>query len=175
MGALDSPRNRPPRPLPWGGRQGAGRCRRQHRVEGQQRVDCLASRSVRARRQGELLEALRADVAKLIKDPKNWAMQAGNFENQRYSTLNQINKKNVKDLRVAWTFSTGVLRGHEGGPLVIGGMLFVHSPFPNKVFAIDLETQKIVNALPPPTKVLWVCTVEAVRVRPPPLSVTAPA
>jgi PQQ-dependent dehydrogenase (methanol/ethanol family) len=85
-----------------------------------------------------------ADVAKLIKDPKNWAMQAGNFENQRYSTLNQINKKNVKDLKVAWTFSTGVLRGHEGGPLVIGGMLFVHSPFPNKVFAIDLETQKIV-------------------------------
>jgi glucose dehydrogenase len=70
-------------------------------------------------------------------------MQAGNFENQRYSTLNQINKKNVKDMKVAWTFSTGVLRGHEGGPLVIGDTLFVHSPFPNKVFAIDLETQKI--------------------------------
>ena len=85
-----------------------------------------------------------ADLAKLIKDPKNWAMQAGNFENQRYSTLNQINKSNVKNMKVAWTFSTGVLRGHEGGPLVIGGMLFVHSPFPNKVFAIDLETQKIV-------------------------------
>jgi PQQ-dependent dehydrogenase (methanol/ethanol family) len=84
-----------------------------------------------------------ADVAKLIKDPKNWAMQAGNFENQRYSTLSQISKKNVKDLKVAWTFSTGVLRGHEGGPLVIGDTLFVHSPFPNKVFAIDLETQKI--------------------------------
>ena len=84
-----------------------------------------------------------ADVAKLIKDPKNWAMQAGNFENQRYSSLNQINKKNVKDMKVAWTFSTGVLRGHEGGPLVIGDTLFVHSPFPNKVFAIDLETQKI--------------------------------
>jgi len=84
-----------------------------------------------------------ADVAKLIKDPKNWPMQAGNFENQRYSNLNQINKKNVKDLKVAWTFSTGVLRGHEGGPLVIGDTLFVHSPFPNKVFAIDLETQKV--------------------------------
>ncbi|WP_026188206.1 methanol/ethanol family PQQ-dependent dehydrogenase [Methyloversatilis universalis] len=84
-----------------------------------------------------------ADVAKLIKDPKNWAMQAGNFENQRYSNLNQINKSNVKSLKVAWTFSTGVLRGHEGGPLVVGDTLFVHSPFPNKVFAIDLETQKI--------------------------------
>jgi PQQ-dependent dehydrogenase (methanol/ethanol family) len=84
-----------------------------------------------------------ADLAKLIKDPKNWAMQAGNFENQRYSSLNQINKSNVKNMKVAWTFSTGVLRGHEGGPLVIGDTLFVHSPFPNKVFAIDLETQKI--------------------------------
>ncbi len=84
-----------------------------------------------------------ADVAKLTKDPKNWAMQAGNFQNQRYSELKQITKDNVKNLQVAWTFSTGVLRGHEGGPLVIGDMLYVHSPFPNKVFAITLEDQKI--------------------------------
>ena len=84
-----------------------------------------------------------ADLAKLMKDPKNWAAQAGDFSNQRYSDLKQINKSNVKDLKVAWTFSTGVLRGHEGGPLVIGDTLYVHSPFPNKVFAIDLETQKI--------------------------------
>lgn len=83
------------------------------------------------------------DVAKLTKDPKNWAMQAGDFYNQRHSKLKQINKDNVKNMKVAWTFSTGVLRGHEGGPLVIGDTLFVHSAFPNKVFAIDLETQKI--------------------------------
>jgi len=84
-----------------------------------------------------------ADVAKLTKDAKNWAMQAGDFANRRHSTLRQINKDNVKNLRVAWTFSTGVLRGHEGGPLVIGETLYVHSPFPNKVFALDLGTQKI--------------------------------
>ena len=84
-----------------------------------------------------------ADVAKLTKDPKNWAMQAGDFANQRHSDLKQINKGNVKNLRAAWTFSTGVLRGHEGGPLVIGDTLYVHSAFPNKVFAIDLESQKI--------------------------------
>ncbi|MBI4986365.1 MAG: methanol/ethanol family PQQ-dependent dehydrogenase [Rhodocyclales bacterium] len=84
-----------------------------------------------------------ADVAKLTQNAKNWAMQAGNFANQRYSTLKQINRDNVKDLKVAWTFSTGVLRGHEGGPLVIGETLYIHSPFPNKVFAIDLGTQKI--------------------------------
>jgi lanthanide-dependent methanol dehydrogenase len=85
-----------------------------------------------------------ADVAKLTKDSKNWAMQAGDFKNQRYTELKQITKDNVKNLSVAWTFSTGVLRGHEGGPLVIGDTMFVHSPFPNKVFAINLEDQKII-------------------------------
>ena len=83
------------------------------------------------------------DVAKLTKNPKNWAMQAGSFSNQRFSELQQINKANVKDLQVAWTFSTGVLRGHEGGPLVIGDTLYIHSPFPNKVFALSLADQSI--------------------------------
>ena len=76
--------------------------------------------------------------------PKNWAMQAGDMYNQRYSKLNQINTGNVGKMQVAWTFSTGVLRGHEGSPLVIDGTMYLHSPFPNKVFAIDLDTQKIV-------------------------------
>ena len=42
------------------------------------------------------------------------------YDNQRYSKLNQITAQNVGKLQVAWTFSTGVLRGHEGAPLVIG-------------------------------------------------------
>src|SRR5256884_7965184 len=83
------------------------------------------------------------EVIKLSQDAKNWAMQAGNMQNHRYSALKQISTDNVKDLRVAWTFSTGVLRGHEGGPLVIGDMLYIHSPFPNKVFAIALADQQI--------------------------------
>ena len=65
-------------------------------------------------------------------------MPAGDYANTRYSKLNQINAANVGKLQVAWTFSTGVLRGHEGGPLVIGNMMYVHTPFPNKVFALDL-------------------------------------
>jgi PQQ-dependent dehydrogenase (methanol/ethanol family) len=85
-----------------------------------------------------------ADVEKLIANPQNWAMQAGDMANHRYSQLNQINAGNVGKLQVAWTFSTGVLRGHEGSPLVVNGMMYVHSPFPNKVFAIDLDTQRIV-------------------------------
>jgi PQQ-dependent dehydrogenase (methanol/ethanol family) len=82
-------------------------------------------------------------VMKLTKDPNNWAIWGGDYAGTRYSELNQINSKNAKDLQVAWTFSTGVLRGHEGGPLVIGDTMYVHTPFPNKVFSIALADQTI--------------------------------
>jgi len=84
-----------------------------------------------------------ADLEKMIANPNNWAMQAGDEYNQRYSKLSQINAKNVGKMQVAWMFSTGVLRGHEGSPLVMNGTMYLHTPFPNKVFAIDLDTQKI--------------------------------
>lgn len=84
-----------------------------------------------------------ADLEKHIANSKNWAMQAGDMANQRHSKLKQINKSNVGKMQVAWMFSTGVLRGHEGSPLVIDGVMYLHSPFPNKVFALDLDTQKI--------------------------------
>ncbi|MDX1424999.1 MAG: PQQ-dependent dehydrogenase, methanol/ethanol family, partial [Kiloniellales bacterium] len=73
------------------------------------------------------------------KNPSDWVSPTGDYANQRYSKLAQINKDNVGDLKVAWTFSTGVLRGHEGGPLVIGSTMYVHTPFPNKVYALDLN------------------------------------
>ncbi len=60
--------------------------------------------------------------------------------------LKQINTENVHKLAPAWTFSTGVLRGHEGAPLVIGDMMYVHAPFPNTVFALDLNNDG---------KILW--------------------
>jgi PQQ-dependent dehydrogenase (methanol/ethanol family) len=78
-------------------------------------------------------------VMELIKDPANNAIQTVDYANTRYSPLDQINKDNVKDLQVAWTFSTGVLRGHEGSPLVIGNMMYVHTPFPNTIYALDLD------------------------------------
>ncbi|QBX35824.1 PQQ-dependent dehydrogenase, methanol/ethanol family [Paracoccus liaowanqingii] len=71
--------------------------------------------------------------------PEQWAIQTGDYANQRYSELDQITRENVGDLRVAWTFSTGVLRGHEGGPLVVGNIMYVHTPFPNNIFALDLS------------------------------------
>ena len=84
-----------------------------------------------------------SELMKLMDNPDNWAIWGGDYAGTRYSKLDQINSKNVGDLQVAWTFSTGVLRGHEGGPLVVGDTLYIHTPFPNKVFAISLNDQTI--------------------------------
>jgi len=81
------------------------------------------------------------ELNKMSQNPKDWVMPAGDYANTRYSKLNQINAQNVGKLQVAWTFSTGVLRGHEGGPLIVGNMMYVHTPFPNKVYAIDLSNE----------------------------------
>ena len=85
------------------------------------------------------------ELIKLSQDAKQWVMPAGNYANTRYSTLKTITADNVGKLQVAWTFSTGVLRGHEGAPLVIGDMMYLHGPFPNPVYALNLaDENKIV-------------------------------
>src|ERR1700732_5427082 len=76
------------------------------------------------------------ELNKMSQNPKDWVMQAGDYANTRYSKLNQITAANAGKLQVAWTFSTGVLRGHEGGPLIIGDMMYLHTPFPNHVYAL---------------------------------------
>jgi PQQ-dependent dehydrogenase (methanol/ethanol family) len=81
------------------------------------------------------------ELIKMSQNPKDWVMPTGDYANSRYSKLNQITAANVGKLQVAWTFSTGVLRGHEGGPLIIGNMMYVHTPFPNKVYALDLSDE----------------------------------
>jgi PQQ-dependent dehydrogenase (methanol/ethanol family) len=86
------------------------------------------------------------ELIKMSQNPKDWVMPTGDYANHRHSQLKQINAQNVGRLQVAWSFSTGVLRGHEGGPLVIGNVMYVHGPFPNPVYALDLNSDG---------KILW--------------------
>jgi PQQ-dependent dehydrogenase (methanol/ethanol family) len=79
------------------------------------------------------------DLIKMSQNPNDWVMPSRTYDAQRYSPLKQINTANVGKLQAAWTFSTGVLRGHEGAPLVVGNTMYVHTPFPNNVFALDLD------------------------------------
>ena len=78
-------------------------------------------------------------LVELAKDPANWVMTGRDYHEGNYSELTEVSKETVKRLRPAWSFSTGVLNGHEGTPLVIGDVMYVHSPFPNTTFALDLK------------------------------------
>ena len=65
-------------------------------------------------------------------------MPAKNYASTRFSGLAEITPDNVGKLAVAWTFSTGVDRGHEAAPLVVGNTMYVVTPFPNLLYALDL-------------------------------------
>lgn len=71
-------------------------------------------------------------------DDGQWVMAPKDHANTRFSGLDQINVTNVKNLHVAWTFSNGIARGQEAAPIVVGGTMYLVSPFPNHVFALDL-------------------------------------
>ncbi len=86
------------------------------------------------------------NLLKMEQDSKEWVMPTGNYSAQRFSQLAQITSSNVNKISPVWTFSTGVLRGHEGSPLVIGDTMYLHAPFPNTVFALDLNNDG---------KILW--------------------
>src|SRR5690242_13544209 len=71
-------------------------------------------------------------------DDGQWIRPAKDYASTRYSSLDQINTKNAKDLKLALTFSTGMTCGHEAAPLVVNNTMYVVTPFPNNLYALDL-------------------------------------
>jgi PQQ-dependent dehydrogenase (methanol/ethanol family) len=67
-----------------------------------------------------------------------WPMAARDYASTRYSPLDQVTVSNVRSLKVAFTFDTGVNRGQEAAPLVVGTTMYVVAPFPNYLYALDL-------------------------------------
>jgi PQQ-dependent dehydrogenase (methanol/ethanol family) len=80
------------------------------------------------------------DLVRLSQDDKQWVMPAKNYASTRYSGLNQITKDNVGQLKLAWSFSLGVPRGQEAAPLIVNNTMYVVTPYPNNVFALDATT-----------------------------------
>jgi PQQ-dependent dehydrogenase (methanol/ethanol family) len=82
-----------------------------------------------------------AGAIRLIEPPpgRQWTLPAGDNANTRYSSLDQINAKNAKGLHIVGMTATGVARGHEGQPLAVDDTLYVVSPFPNDLTALDLK------------------------------------
>ena len=76
-------------------------------------------------------------LVELARDDAQWIMPAKNYAATRFSGLAQINRDNVSELAVAWTFSTGTTSGFEAAPLVVGDTMYVVTPWPNVLYAID--------------------------------------
>ena len=72
-------------------------------------------------------------------EPSNWLMYRGNYAGWGYSPLKQVNDKNVKDLTVAWSLTTGLQEGHQSPPIVNNGYMFVTTPG-SQVIALDAKT-----------------------------------
>src|SRR4051794_38431618 len=65
-------------------------------------------------------------------------MAPKNYASTRFSTLDQITTSNVRQLKLAWTFSTGLTRGHEAAPLIVNNTMYIVTPWPNILYALDL-------------------------------------
>jgi PQQ-dependent dehydrogenase (methanol/ethanol family) len=78
-------------------------------------------------------------TAVLDSEDGQWTRPMKSYNAIRYSGLTEINASNVASLKSAWTFSTGVLRGHEEAPIVVNGTMYLLTPFPNILYAIDLS------------------------------------
>ena len=95
--------------------------------------------------QGQYARAQNA-LEGMSKDPKQWVIPAGNYANTRYSELKQINARNAQSCSRSGASRPACLRGHEGAPLVVGDVMYLHTPFPNIVYALDLNNDG---------KILW--------------------
>jgi len=75
------------------------------------------------------------------RDDGQWTMPGRDYAATRFSSLAQIDRTNAARLKAVWSFSTGVLGGHEGQPLVVGSTMYVVTPFPNVLYAFDLTRE----------------------------------
>ena len=74
-------------------------------------------------------------------DDGQWIRPGKDLGSTRFSALTQITPANAASLKPVWTFSTGVLGGHEGQPLVVGNTMYVVTPWPNVLYAFDLSKE----------------------------------
>lgn len=77
------------------------------------------------------------------KEPHNWLTYSGNYNGQRYSTLDQVNVDTVKRLKVAWVHQSGTLESHQTSPIVVDGVMFI-TEGPNIVKSLDAKTGTLI-------------------------------
>jgi PQQ-dependent dehydrogenase (methanol/ethanol family) len=98
-------------------------------------LGCLGAAAVNA-------DSVRAAGAEApVGEDGQWSMPSKDYAATRYSGLAEITRQNAGALHPLWSFSTGVLGGHEGQPLVVGDTMYVVTPWPNVLYAFDLTRE----------------------------------
>ena len=98
-----------------------------------------AQEARQASRPSDSITSAPAGTAGDTVDDGEWRMPAKDHASWRYSRLTEINAGNAASLKLAWTFSTGIDRGQEAAPLVVGSTMYVVTPYPNILYALDLS------------------------------------
>ena len=78
-------------------------------------------------------------ILKADGEPGNWLTYSGNYSGHRYSALDQINDRNVAQLRPLWAYQVNSLQKFESTPIVVDGIMYVSEP-PSNVTALDTRT-----------------------------------
>ena len=85
-----------------------------------------------------------------------WTTPMGTLQGTRYSSLNQINSDNANTLIEQFSITTGVPKGHQGQPLVVtingAPRMFVVTPYPNRLIALNATTGAILWTFRPSVK-----------------------
>ncbi len=79
------------------------------------------------------------DARLVSPEPENWLSYRRTYDGWGFSPLTSITPANVNQLTPVWSFSTGVIDGHEAPPIVNGGVMFVTTPRA-QVLALDAAT-----------------------------------
>jgi len=103
---------------------------------------CSRSPSATASRDSVTVQGTQIATPPPTPNEGEWRLPARDYASSRYSPLAQVTPQNAKNLHVSWTFSTGVLRGHEGQPLVVDNTMYLVTPYPNVAYAIDLTNPR---------------------------------
>src|SRR2546428_13762599 len=90
------------------------------------------------------------------KDPNSWLSYNGTYYAWRYSSLGQINRSNVGNLKVAWIFQPGMLateHGLEGTPIAVEAVDYESGSY-TPVFALDAASGKALSSKYPKFKIV---------------------
>lgn len=81
-------------------------------------------------------------LASAAGDADNWMSYGRDWDEQRFSPLDQINDRNIADLELAWSLELDTARGQEATPLIVDGVIYTSTAW-SKIMAVNAATGEL--------------------------------